>query len=229
MLPAALAVGALASALILVNARDEGQSASASFRTSADSFGRDLRLAAFAEAIEEARVVAALNELSALQQLAGLAAWPEPYVAPAPVAAAASAPRPSRPAAWTDASFSAAVLSAVNERRAAAGLPSVRQDGRIAQASASYAMRMNTLDEFGHSVDGSTLTSRLAAAGFSEPVVLGEVIAWSSGTPSPASIVQMWMDSPGHREQILSGTYQRGGAGCAFDGAEVHCVVNLAG
>jgi uncharacterized protein YkwD len=121
------------------------------------------------------------------------------------------------------------VLSAVNERRAAAGLPSVRQDGRIAQASASYAMRMNTLDEFGHSVDGSTLTSRLAAAGFSEPVVLGEVIAWSSGTPSPASIVQMWMDSPGHREQILSGTYQRGGAGCAFDGAEVHCVVNLAG
>ena len=232
MPPAALACVALLAALFALTSRGgDSPDPTTPFRISAAEFGEDLRIGAYAEAVEKARVTTALHELSALQQLAALASWPEPYVAP-PAVAASSAPRavqPTRPASWTDASFSAAVLDALNARRAAAGLPSVQQDGRIAQASASYALRMSTTDEFGHSIDGSTLTSRLAAAGFSEPVRLGEVIAWSSGSPSPASIVQMWMDSPGHREQILSGAYRLAGAGCAFDGAEVHCVVDLAG
>jgi uncharacterized protein YkwD len=149
------------------------------------------------------------------------------------LAQAAAAPRrasvPAQPQAWTDASFSAAVMEGVNARRASYGLPPLQADGRIAQASSSYALRMISLGSFGHSVDGSTITSRLSAAGFTEPVVLGEVIAWSGGPPSPTAIVDMWMNSPTHREQILSSNYWRGGAGCAFDGAEVHCVMDMAG
>ena len=151
-------------------------------------------------------------------------------MASAPVARAAPAPQPPpQPRVWTDATFSAAVLGEVNARRASYGLTPLQADGRIAQASSSYAQRMIALGSFGHSVDGTTIASRLSAAGFSDPVMLGEVIAYRGGGPSPALIVEMWMNSPSHREQILSSSYRRGGAGCAFSGADVHCVVDLAG
>jgi uncharacterized protein YkwD len=236
-LPVAFLIAASAFAVIVVFSDTNSDAGSAvrrePDRISAVSFGQDLRVAFYAEAVEEARVTAALQELSALQQLAGLAAWPPPYVPPAPgpaprAARVVSAP-PPRPAPWTDASFSAAVFDAVNARRAAAGLPALRWDGRIAQASSSYALRMTALGAFGHSVDGSTISSRLAAAGFTDPVMLGEVIAFSSGSASPDSVVQMWMDSPAHREQNLSGNYRLAGAGCAFYGGDVRCVVDLAG
>ncbi len=228
---AALACAGLLTALVTSSGggAPERDAAAAS---SGVTFARDLRLLGFAEAVDDARVLAALEEIAALQNLAALAQWPEPYVAPSSPAHAAVPPaaRPAtRAAPWTDAAFSAAVLEAMNARRAAAGLPSVSFDGRIAQASSSYALRMISLNSFGHSVDGSTLTSRLSAAGFTDPVMLGEVLAWSSGTPTAASVVQMWMDSPAHREQILSANYRIAGAGCAFDGGKVHCVVDLAG
>jgi uncharacterized protein YkwD len=205
-------------------------------------FGDQVLMLGWAEAVEEREVaaalqqIAALHELAALQTLADLANWPEPYIEPAPAAAArAPVPRapaaqpPAQPRSWTDATFSAAVLGEVNARRTGYGLAPLRADGRITQASTSYAQRMISSGSFGHSVDGSTLTSRLTAAGFSEPVMLGEVIAYGGGGFSPASIVEMWMNSPSHREQILSSNYWRGGAGCAFSGSDVKCVVNMAG
>lgn len=233
-MPAAALVFACSFALVLALAtRGDAGRAVAPVRSNAAGFGEDIRVAGYLEAAEDARITGALHELAALQQLAALANWPQPQ--PAPQAAvgavrrASPAPQAARPAHWTDAGFAASVLDALNARRAAAGLPSIRTDGRIANASSSYAMRMSTSATLGHSVDGTTLTSRLAAAGFTEPVMLGEVIAFSSGAPSPDSIVDMWMDSPAHREQILSGSYRLGGAGCAFDGAAVRCVVDLAG
>jgi uncharacterized protein YkwD len=198
-------------------------------------FGEGLRLLGLEESLQDhrnevaLRQIAALHELAALQNLAALANWPEPSVeAPRSAPVSRPAPRPAQPQAWTDASYSAAVLDELNALRARSGLAPVQADGRITSASSSYALKMIATGSFGHSVDGSTITSRLAAAGFSEPVYLGEVLAYGSGAPSPASIVQMWMDSPAHREQILSGTYWRGGAGCAFSGGNVHCVVDLA-
>jgi uncharacterized protein YkwD len=231
-LPAATLIAAGLLAALIATPRGNTGEADVAATPSGATFARDLQLLGFAEAVDNARFLAALEKIAALQKLAALAQWPEPYVAPSGPAppAVPLTPRPAtRAAPWTDAAFAAAVLEALNARRAAVGLPSLSFDGRIAQASSSYALRMISLDSFGHSVDGSTITSRLSAAGFTDPVMLGEVLAWSTGTPSAASVVQMWMDSPPHREQILSANYRIAGAGCAFDGGKVQCVVDLAG
>ena len=61
---------------------------------------------------------------------------------------------------------------------------------------------------------------------------LGEVLAWG-GDWSPEGIVQAWMDSPAHREQLLEPVYARAGAGCYFrmEGpvTAVRCVMDFAG
>jgi len=43
---------------------------------------------------------------------------------------------------------------------------------------------------------------------------VGENLAWGGGrVASPSSIVQMWMHSPGHRQNILSRSYREVGIG----------------
>jgi uncharacterized protein YkwD len=63
-------------------------------------------------------------------------------------------------------------------------------------------------------------------------VQIGEVLAWGSNGWTPAEIVQAWMDSPAHREQIMSGIYSRAGAGCYFSKSTgttmVRCAMELA-
>jgi uncharacterized protein YkwD len=149
-----------------------------------------------------------------------------------PPAAAAPETRPApqaAPAPTNDASFTAAIFAAINARRAEAGLAPVAGDGRLASSAASYARTMLRLNGFGHSVDGTAFDARNRAAGFTENVAMGEIIATSMGPITPAKIVQMWMDSPPHRSQILSATFRLAGAGCAFAGSEARCVVEFAG
>jgi uncharacterized protein YkwD len=231
-------LAAIAGAAVLARAASgrDAPAAPAAPIVGDSSFGDGLRALGYAEAIEDGRVttalqqLAALNELAALQNLAALANWPQPQPAPAPIVRRAQAPPPAaRTEPWTDVSFAAAVLDGINARRGAAGLPPLRHDSRLAQAASSYALLMATSGSFGHSIDGSTLGSRLAAAGVSEPVLLGEVIAWSGGSPAPAVFVELWMNSGVHRDQILNAGYRLAGAGCAFEGDVVYCVVDFAG
>jgi hypothetical protein len=71
---------------------------------------------------------------------------------------------------------------------------------------------------FAHvSPDGGTLTDRLEVSGYlARPGgwTVGENIAWGeSYLASPARIVQAWMDSPPHRENILSSEFEEIGLG----------------
>ena len=65
---------------------------------------------------------------------------------------------------------------------------------------------------------GQTLLMRIQASGFipnaNVGYTLGENIAWGTlwlGTPR--SIVKAWMESPGHRANILNGSYRYTGIG----------------
>lgn len=153
---------------------------------------------------------------------------PAPPPAPPMPAPPAAPPPPPRVETWTDATFSAAVLGEINGRRANAGLAPLASDARLAQAASAYAMKMLRLSAFSHNADGTSFDARIRAAGFTENVALGEIIAMSAGGATPASIVQLWMDSPSHRSAILSGSYRLAGSGCAFAGAEMRCVVDFA-
>jgi hypothetical protein len=70
------------------------------------------------------------------------------------------------------------------------------------------------------SPDGATLLDRLTAVGYLGSSVdtwaAGENIAWGTGDLStPRSIVQAWMNSPPHRENILDRTFRDIGLGVA--------------
>jgi uncharacterized protein YkwD len=57
--------------------------------------------------------------------------------------------------------------------------------------------------------------ARLAAAGWSG-TMWAENIAWGSGSlGTPAEIVKGWMNSPGHRANILNGALRTSGIGVA--------------
>ena len=61
---------------------------------------------------------------------------------------------------------------------------------------------------------------------------MGEVLAWGTESWPAEGVVEAWLQSAAHREEILSGDYHRAGIGCYFTGADgttVRCVMDLAG
>lgn len=107
----------------------------------------------------------------------------------------------------------AAVVCLTNAERAQAGLAPVVAEGRLESAAQAFSGRMVTERFFDHvAPDGQTLVQRLAAyLGWRR---IGENIAWGEGSlATPRSIVQSWMDSPGHRENILTADFSEIGIG----------------
>src|SRR5713226_4782392 len=61
--------------------------------------------------------------------------------------------------------------------------------------------------------DGSTFEHRINAAGYSDWTAIGENIA--AGQQSPQQVVDDWMNSPGHRANILDPSFRDVGIGIA--------------
>ena len=55
--------------------------------------------------------------------------------------------------------------------------------------------------------DGSTLVQRVERAGFPFNVQVGEVLAWGTESWPAEDVVDAWLNSAAHREEILSGDY----------------------
>jgi uncharacterized protein YkwD len=107
----------------------------------------------------------------------------------------------------------AAVVCLTNAERAAAGLPALDAEPRLEAAAQAYSQRMVLERFFAHvAPDGSALSGRLTDyAGWS---TIGENLAWGEGAlATPRATVAAWMDSPGHRANILSRTYTEVGVG----------------
>jgi uncharacterized protein YkwD len=103
----------------------------------------------------------------------------------------------------------------INAERSAQGLPALAWEAAIADAARGHSRDMaDGVVEFGH--DG--FDARVdALAGQLPWSAAGENVAWNQGYPDPAAqAVEGWMDSTGHRENIL-GAYDRTGIGIAGD------------
>jgi uncharacterized protein YkwD len=119
------------------------------------------------------------------------------------------------------AQVSAAVLCLVNGERAAAGLPALTPNGQLDQAAAGMAKRMVAEKFFAHETpDGKTVVDRVEPTGYipsSGDWVVGENLAWGSGALStPQAIVNGWMNSPGHKANILAADYKDIGVAAAM-------------
>src|SRR4051794_2872253 len=160
--------------------------------------------------------------LSRRRAIAFLATAPAPLAAPPGAQASAQdAACPGAdavPTAATIAQASQATLCLLNNERAAAGLHPVAEAQGLTQPSAAYSARMVAERFFAHvSPDGGTLVDRLTAAGYIAPDgdwTVGENIAWGQGDlATPRNIAVAWMNSPGHRHNILTGEFTRVGVG----------------
>src|SRR5688500_2954012 len=111
-----------------------------------------------------------------------------------------------------------ATLCLLNAERAAHGLAPLSRAGDLDSPSNAFSARMVAEGFFAHvSPEGGTLTDRLVAAGYIErdgDWTVGENIAWGQGPLStPRSITAAWMNSPGHRANILNSSYDEVGIG----------------
>ena len=135
-------------------------------------------------------------------------------------AAAACSGATTTPTASNLAGVRSATLCLVNERRAQAGLPALASDRQLEDAATRFSRQMVAERFFSHvGRDGSTLGSRVRASGYLSGLsswAIGENIAYGSGSyANAAKIVQMWMESPGHRANVLSGRFRAIGVGIA--------------
>jgi uncharacterized protein YkwD len=124
------------------------------------------------------------------------------------------------PSAVNSTGDQAVVLCLLNNERAKAGLIALRLDPQLTAASLAHSQDMVANTFFAHeSPSGSSPVSRMRAAGYipsSGAWQVGENIAWGSGSyGSLGSIMQAWMNSPPHRENILDPAFRDVGVGIA--------------
>ncbi|MCH1950912.1 CAP domain-containing protein [Enterocloster sp. OA13] len=119
-------------------------------------------------------------------------------------------PAPDQPG--TDGSqdaFANEVVRLVNEERAKAGLPALTVDRGAASAAQVRAKEIEK--SFSHTrPDGSSFNSALTEAGVNFSGA-GENIAY--GQNSPEKVMEGWMNSSGHRANILNSSYTSIGVG----------------
>jgi uncharacterized protein YkwD len=105
----------------------------------------------------------------------------------------------------------------VNAARLTQGLTPLAYDGALTAAAQSYAQLMASTGCFSHTCPPVTyFVDRVVAAGYTPWTYLGENIA--AGQQSADEVMQAWMNSPGHRANILSTTYRDIGVGVAYGG-----------
>ncbi|MFD5636431.1 CAP domain-containing protein [Streptomyces sp. NPDC127077] len=108
------------------------------------------------------------------------------------------------------------VVALTNAERASAGLPPLTADATLTTAAQAHSADMVARDFYAHiSPEGGRPWDRAAAAGSTHRAI-GENIA--CGQRSPAEVVQGWMDSPGHRANILKRDFTHIGIGLAGGG-----------
>jgi uncharacterized protein YkwD len=117
------------------------------------------------------------------------------------------------------AKMEAAIRQRINQIRQKQGLNSLQNNETLAQVARNYSQQMARDNFFSHTgSDGSTLSQRVRAGGITYWAV-GENLFKSTNVPEPVSFaVQGWMDSPGHRENILRPVFTETGIGVWREG-----------
>ncbi|MFD9288050.1 CAP domain-containing protein [Streptomyces sp. NPDC060030] len=149
------------------------------------------------------------------------AAEPKESASSAPATKAPAAPKtssatptgkatPSAPASPSATSAQAAVLTLVNQERAKVGCSPVTTSASLTALAQDFSEDMAARDFFGHTdPDGATPWDRAAAAGVQG--LGGENIA--RGQADAQAVMDAWMNSDGHRANILNCDYRTLGVG----------------
>jgi uncharacterized protein YkwD len=109
------------------------------------------------------------------------------------------------------------VIELVNAARVADGKQPLAYNGALTAAAQSYAQLMANTGCFSHTCPPVTyFVDRVVQAGYSPWSYLGENIA--GGQQTADEVFEAWMNSSGHRSNILSANYADIGVGMALGG-----------
>lgn len=113
-----------------------------------------------------------------------------------------------------------ATLCQLNVERSRKGLRPLRLNRRLSAAAQGHSRAMARRHFFSHtSLNGASFTDRIRSTGYlrgARSWSIAENIAYGSGHLStPRAIGRAWMNSPGHRANILSRSYRSIGIGIA--------------
>jgi uncharacterized protein YkwD len=113
-----------------------------------------------------------------------------------------------------------ATLCVLNVERAKHHLRPLRLNRKLAAAARGHSGAMASRHFFSHnSLNGTSFVDRIRRTGYlrgARSWSVGENIAWGSGRLStPRAIGRAWMNSPGHRANILSRSFRAIGIGIA--------------
>lgn len=133
-----------------------------------------------------------------------------PAAPPSPAASepdAAGRPSPDSP--------ESRLLAAVNRARARRDLPPLSFDRRLAAAAEGHSRAMAERDFFAHCNpdSGSSASGRAEAAGYEWRAIAENL---SVGQPTAEQVVEGWLGSRGHRENLLSPRYEEAGVGYVY-------------
>jgi uncharacterized protein YkwD len=111
-----------------------------------------------------------------------------------------------------------AILCLHNAIRSEHGLPALKANPRLRDAAESHSENMVSRGFFDHTTpSGVTMVDRILRSRYTnrnQAWTLGENLAWATGTmATPRGVVKMWMNSPGHRANILKRAYREIGVG----------------
>jgi uncharacterized protein YkwD len=123
---------------------------------------------------------------------------------------------------------STAMYSGVNRLREACGV--IRDDPRLTAAAQRHADDMLRNGLNGHvGSDGSSPQVRITDAGYTRASYSGEIVFWGTGSAATPNVaLDMWMQSPPHREIILNCAYTTVGFATARDGNKMTAVGDFA-
>jgi uncharacterized protein YkwD len=115
----------------------------------------------------------------------------------------------------------AATLCLLNAERARAGAGPLTENRKLELAAERHSLDMATRKFFEHvNPDGVSDAARIVRTGY-PPIYIGENLAWGEEQEStPAMIVRAWMNSPGHKANLLRPNYREIGIGLAYAAPE---------
>ena len=130
--------------------------------------------------------------------------------APKPTTSEAAPPPSTKAAARVASSTTEQVISLVNDERAQAGCKALAEESHLTKAAQDYSDDMSARNFFAHTnPEGVTFDQRIKVAGYSKPGA--ENIA--KGQTSAAQVMDAWMNSEGHRANILNCSLTKIGVG----------------
>ncbi|MBT2456297.1 CAP domain-containing protein [Streptomyces sp. ISL-86] len=138
---------------------------------------------------------------------------PQPQPTKPPVVTKQPAPQPPKTSAPPASGAAAAVLSLVNQERAAAGCPALTLNAKLTKAAQDHSADMAAHGTMSHTgSDGSDAGQRITRAGYTWSSY-GENVAYGYSTAE--KVMEGWMNSPGHRQNILNCSFKEIGIGLA--------------